>query len=188
MNKLSKEINVVNAAQYEVACEEWQYNGWQTWPVVLPQYCCSIIIAAPTPPFSTSLSLRPVLHASLFLPPPLHLLGWKDSNQTSLTWSWQHIITTSLNVFQTIKIDALYIPPSTSAWCTKNTKISQRQKQYFACQNLNKLFNFFKRFYPQTLRVAFTLGSCDWALFSTIIVVTPSRYEVTLVFVYCCLA
>lgn len=27
MNKLSKEINVVNVAQYEVACEEWQYNG-----------------------------------------------------------------------------------------------------------------------------------------------------------------
>lgn len=100
MNKPAKEINVFNTLHYEVSHEEWQYNIWQKWPAILPQYCFSVIICCPNTSifhftFSLSLTSPP--------PPPLtpiHLSGWKDGNQSALTFWWWCVVTPSLSMFK----------------------------------------------------------------------------------------
>lgn len=133
MNKPSKEINVFNTVHHEISHEEWQYNGWQSWPAILPQYCFSIIIAAPTPPFSTSLSLchRPLLPLLLSSSPPLSTsqaektvirAHWLGADNTSSSHLWACFKRWSRR---------FYILPSILAWClsTKNTT-SQSKIQY----------------------------------------------------------
>ncbi len=141
MNKPSKEINVFNTVHHEISHEEWQYNCWRSGPALLPQYCFSIIIAAPTPPFSTSLSLchRPLLPSSLFLPLPLPLsspppLSTSQAEKTVIRAHWLAADnTSSSHLWAGFKrwSRRFYILPSTLAWCvsTKNTT-SQSLIQY----------------------------------------------------------